>query len=112
MLINAAAKLFAVPADTWQIQRRQLSDNGRSGALVLENGIHECHDEGVGHSRSNEIGDEEDHVLGEGEQQGVEQHQGDAHQGILDGNGKYSAFLRKSLTFEGIEKRKIGMGAV
>ena len=68
-----------------EVEHGEETPNAKGSTPMFEQGPHEESDEGNGHAGSYEVGEEEGEVLGEGEQQGVEKYQGEAHQCILDG---------------------------
>ena len=78
------------------VEDEEQQPDEEGGAVVLEQSAHEEGDEADGHDRGDDVGEEEGEVLGEGEQQDVEEHEGDAHEGILYGmDGGKAAVLDK-----------------
>ena len=78
--------------------------------MVFEQGAHKEGDEPDGHDGGDDVREEEGEVFGEREQQDIEEHEGDAHEGILNGvDGGEAAVLDKEDYGEGEQDDEVGI---
>ena len=92
------------------VEHREQQADEKGCAGVAEEGTHEEGDESDGHDGGDKVGEEEGEVLGEGQQEGVEEHKGDADKGVLDRmDGRLTSDFDKEDHSKGEQDDEVGI---